>query len=366
MNLNKDNIQTQALDVIKNYIRCGVNISMGVGKTRLALKHYLYINSQVLPDDPITKVLVVIPKLSVIESWKKEMDFLNINKDNFEFTTYLSLIKKEPEDYMAVYLDECHNLLSKHIGFLGNFRGWILGMTGTPPVRTSSIKYKLVNSFCPIVYNYTVDKATDDSILNDYKIYIHKLELSPHNNLTKKKRDGGFWKSSEVKDYNYHTRKVSSSSGKAKQFASIMRMKAMMDYTTKEVYVRRMLNKIKDKVIVFANTQKQADKLCKHSFHSKNKSSEENFQLFCDGRIDQLSCVLQLSEGVNIPNLKQGIIMHAYGNERKTAQRIGRLLRLNPDETAICHILCYKNTVDEKWIGDALKSFDQNKIINYG
>ena len=34
--------------------------------------------------------------------------------------------------------------------------------------------------------------------------------------------------------------------------------------------------------------------------------------------------------------------MHAYGNERKTAQRIGRLLRLNPSESAVCHILCYK------------------------
>jgi len=35
-----------------------------------------------------------------------------------------------------------------------------------------------------------------------------------------------------------------------------------------------------------------------------------------------LSSVMQLSEGVNIPNLKQCIIMHAYGNERKSSQRI--------------------------------------------
>ena len=54
--------------------------------------------------------------------------------------------------------------------------------------------------------------------------------------------------------------------------------------------------------------------------------------------------------------------MHAYGNERKTAQRIGRLLRLSPDQTAICHILCYKNTMDEKWVQQALKTFDQSKI----
>ena len=71
---------------------------------------------------------------------------------------------------------------------------------------------------------------------------------------------------------------------------------------------------------------------------------------------------MQLNEGVNIPNLKQGIILHAYGNERKAAQRIGRLLRLNPDEKAIVHVLCYKETIDEKWVTDALEGFDQSKV----
>ena len=57
--------------------------------------------------------------------------------------------------------------------------------------------------------------------------------------------------------------------------------------------------------------------------------------------------------------------MHSYGNERKTSQRIGRLLRLNPDDVAICHILCYKNTVDEVWLANALENFDKTKIDYY-
>ena len=71
---------------------------------------------------------------------------------------------------------------------------------------------------------------------------------------------------------------------------------------------------------------------------------------------------MQLNEGINIPELRQGIIMHAYGNERKSAQRIGRLLRLNPDEKAIIHILCYKHTIDEKWVKTALEGLDASKI----
>ncbi len=60
--------------------------------------------------------------------------------------------------------------------------------------------------------------------------------------------------------------------------------------------------------------------------------------------------------------------MHAYGNERKAAQIIGRLLRLNPNEKAIVHILCYMGTVDEKWVKEALEGFDQSKVLwkNYG
>jgi superfamily II DNA or RNA helicase len=83
---------------------------------------------------------------------------------------------------------------------------------------------------------------------------------------------------------------------------------------------------------------------------------------FKSGEIDKLSCVLQLSEGVNIPNLKQGIIMHAYGNERKSAQRLGRLLRLNPTEKATVHILCYDDTVDVAWVNQALHDYDDSKI----
>ena len=57
--------------------------------------------------------------------------------------------------------------------------------------------------------------------------------------------------------------------------------------------------------------------------------------------------------------------MHAYGNERTSSQRIGRLLRLDPNDTSTCHILCYKNTQDQVWVKNALKDFDSSKIKYY-
>jgi superfamily II DNA or RNA helicase len=85
--------------------------------------------------------------------------------------------------------------------------------------------------------------------------------------------------------------------------------------------------------------------------------------MFKNDEIQLLSAVEQLSEGVNIPGLKSGIIMHAYSNNRKASQKLGRMLRLNPDDTAEVHILCYRDTVDQDWVKNALSHLNQEKII---
>ena len=359
---NRDIVQADALDIAIENKRCGLGISMGVGKTRIAIRHLQRRFNQFI------QVLVVIPKHSVAQSWVDELNDLGLEHliDHITFVTYLSLNKKNPDDYDIVYLDECHSLKESHELFLSKFNGRILGLTGTPPKNITSEKGRMVQKYCPMKYLFGVDKATDSKILNDYKIIVHELELSKLPTLRKKNKAGGVWFTSEVKDYNYVLSRVhEASTPKQIQFARIMRMRALMDYASKESYVKSLIKNINAKCIVFANTQKQADRICSHSYHSGNPRSEENLELFSDGRIDKLSCVLQLSEGVTIPKLEQGIIMHAYGNERKTSQRIGRLLRLNPDETAICHILCYKGTQDEHWVNQALQTFDADKISRY-
>ena len=358
----REEVQKQALDLAVNNKRCGLGISMGVGKTRIAIQH-LQKNY-----DAFIRALVVIPKLTVMDAWLEELMKMGLSDKligHIQFVTYLSLNKKNPNDYDIVYLDECHSLLDSHSAFLSEFKGKILGLTGTPP-RKGTEKYKMVNKYCPIVYNYSVDEATDSNILNDYKIIVHELQLSKLKTHKKKSKNGGFWYTSEKADYDYFTSRVGDAqTQKQKQFASIMRMKAMMDYPTKEAYAKGLLKNIDQKCLVFANTKKQADRMCDHSYHSGNKNSEENLELFSDGRINKMSCVLQLSEGISIPDLKQGIIMHAYGNERKTSQRIGRLLRLLPYEQSICHILCYANTIDVKCVNSALSTFDQDKVHFY-
>jgi len=354
--VDRDKVQAEALKKTIGINRCGLGLATGVGKTLVALNHLESHYS------PLLNVLVVAPKLSIFDSWRAEAKKFDKEKllTRATFTTYLSLNKQNPKDFDIVYLDECHSLLDSHRQFLNEYNGKILGLTGTPPKYANSEKGKLVNQFCPIVYEFVTDSAVDNNILNDYQIIVHELELSTKNNYLVEMKDKSF-RTSEQKNYAYWCNRIDSTTGNM-HIVRVMRMKAMMEYPSKEIYAKLLFASIKEKCILFANTQDQADRLCEYSYHSNNVDSEANLEMFKDGLITKLSSVMQLNEGVNIPNLRQGIIMHAYGNERKAQQRIGRLLRLNPDEKAIVHVLCYKHTVDEKWVKSALETLDQSKI----
>ena len=353
----REKIQDEALAAVLPLQRCGISGSMGIGKTLIGLRHMAANYTD------YCKFLVVASKKTILDEWvaeakKHKLEYLI---PHMHFTTYLS-INKQSQDYDVVYLDECHSLLFTHGSWLREHKGKILGLTGTPPRYETTEKGKMVAHFCPIVYEYETDEAIDDKILNDYKVIVHTLNMDPAKTMLIEK-NGKSWYASERGTYDYWTRRLAdSTSKKEQQIMSVMRMKAMMDFPSKEVLAAKLFNAMDEKCLLFANTQKQADRLCQHSYHSDNADSEENLIKFKTGEIEKLSAVLQLNEGVNIPELRAGIILHAYGNERKSSQRIGRLLRLNPDEVATIHILCYKDSVDEHWVKSALENFDQSKI----
>jgi superfamily II DNA or RNA helicase len=355
--MDRQDIQFEALAATDSKQRSSICLGTGVGKTLVGL-NYIERNST-----PLMRILVVAPKKAIFQSWKDDAEKFNMHHllGRIVFTTYLSLNKKDPKDFDIVCLDECHSLLDSHRGFLQLYKGKVLGLTGTPPRYKDSEKGKLVHEFCPVAYTFKADEAIENGILNDYQIIVHELYLSNQKNFPVNMKNKSFM-TSEVHNYSYWCNRLETGSGPV-HIMRVMRMKAMMEYPSKEYYAKKLFEDIQSKCILFANTQDQADKLCNYSYHSNNTQSEVNLDLFKNGKINKLSTVLQLNEGINIPDLKQGIIMHAYGNERKASQRIGRLLRLNPDDKAIIHILCYKDTVDEKWVKDALEGFDQSKIL---
>ena len=356
----REQVQQEALAVAKHNSRVGLAISMGVGKTYIGIQHMDWYLKNVNPD---AKFLVVAPKKSIFTSWFDDMNKFGMSylSDRTTITTYLSL-SKQGLYYDVIYLDECHSLLYSHDFWLSSFGGKIIGLTGTPPRFAKSEKGEMVEKYCPIRYRYITDTAVEDQILNDYRIVVHPVNLNRLSNYTVKTKTKS-WTTSEYNNYQYQSKALMGATNpKSEQYFRIMRMRGLMEYPTKEEYAKKLANTIKGKCIIFCNTQEQADRMCSHSYHSNNPNSEENLQMFKDGTISKLSCVLQLNEGVNIPDLECAIVLHAYGNERKAAQRIGRVLRLTPDKVADVHILMYHETVDKKWVEKALEDFDPEKI----
>lgn len=371
----KDQVRLEALDVLRKWKRGGVAISMGVGKTRLGLEHFQLVVNKVQNDQSrMARALVVAPVTNILEGWKKEAikwEMEHLLK-GMSYTTYRSLTKLNPSDYDVIYLDECQAIKQSHAFWLSKFEGYIIGLTGTPPKYANSEKGKLVNAFCPIRYEYLVKDAVNDKLLNDYKIIVHLLTLNSaktHKIEIKDKKGKKViksWYTSEEANYQYWTDALEETDDIANiKRLSIMRMKAMQTYNTKLEYASRLFKQVKNKCILFVNTQEQADQLCLHSFHANNKKSEENMKMFESGQIDKMTAVLQLSEGANIPGLRELIITHAFGNNRSAVQRIGRGLRLDPSDQAIIHVLCFKDTIDVQWVKEALADLDPSKIEWY-
>ena len=65
--ISRDKVQLDALDIAINNERVTLGISMGVGKTRIAINHLIKLY------DPFIRVLVVVPKWSVRDSWIDEL-----------------------------------------------------------------------------------------------------------------------------------------------------------------------------------------------------------------------------------------------------------------------------------------------------
>ncbi len=360
MNKTKGEITQEALAAVLAHSRCSAEVAMGAGKTRLGL---LYIQNFYEKNKNI-KVLVVAPKLSIFQSWKDEMIKWDMNHllDHVDYSTYLSLTKQQP-GYDILIMDEIHSALDTQREYLNNHQGRILGLSGTMPKYEYSEKGKIIEEFAPVVYRYSVDEAVENLILNDYRIIVHPLQLSKKRDLWKAKKGGGGWMTSEQDDYNSLSKWVfNASSPKEKHLSSIMRMSALKRYKTKEVYAKKLFNSIDSMVVAFCNTKEQAENMCSHAYYSGNRDSKKNLELFKEKKVTRLSCVLQLNEGINLP-VQESIIMHSYGNERKFSQRLGRNLRLNPDELGTIHVLVFSDTVDEKWVRAALSDFDETKII---
>lgn len=357
---NRDIIQAEAFQESIRHHRCGLDISMRVGKTKIGLMYLDHFFQNFI------RIAVVAPKTAIFKSWKDDIATFHYERlaSCITYVTYRSLTKLDPNQVDILVLDEFHSMLPSHLVFLKRYKGRILGLDGSPPDNEYSDKGKMMKYYCPIKYTYKTDEGVADGVLNNYRIWVHLLNLDPANTLKMTSKSGKTWYTSEVKSYAYWTEQVNDAqTPKAKNMAAVMRMKAMMGFPSKQVLTKKLIREISfKKLLIFTNTKEQADAITAVSYHSANKESASNLMLFSAGVFDIMACILQISEGITVNGLTTVLVQHSFGNNSKLAQRFGRGLGLDPNETSDLHVLCYADTQDVVWVNNALEYFDASKV----
>lgn len=374
MNINlRQEKQAEFVQQIKAYSRNGIaRLSLRLGKTFIAL--------QTIKEDEVT--LVCYPKIKIkTDAWEQDIKKFHYEHLPIVFSTFAGLKKlvKEGKTFSYIICDEIHKLSAAQRESLKQLRtGSILGLTGT--LRLGNQKGLKTALNLDVIVNYDLKDAIKDKIVKDYRLFIHFEELDIVNKTFQYKKRGELIWGTEREVYNFYTTQMDYFDEKTKKegntaqetLAATLGMKKYMGLRTNFLYnsptllrkSKELVERFKDrKTLIFSLRTEVADELAEDVYHSKNinEIAFEEFKLSDNGH---LSTVNMISEGVTITGLNTIICHTITSNTEDFQQKLGRGLMLSEVNDELCeiHIICLKNTQQERWTDEACKSLEQDKI----
>lgn len=319
------------------------------GKSKIALE---VLKSRFTPK---SKILIVIPRLVLINNWKAE--FIKWNMTDYlpavTFVTYISFPKKA-DNWDAVVFDEGHHLSERcrEALFSFNIKNVI--------ILSATVNRELKNDFkliFPDLYicKVSTKQAIKEEALPDPKVFLIPLVLDnkiENCEIIKNKSQKitlycsfkDRWKYKDVKNrkiiikctqkqyYDDITALINWYKGKT--FSEIFknlflrksgeRLKWLSDQKTS--FVKQLLKQLDDKrTLVFCNSIAQTEQLGKYCINSKNTKSREYLDKFNSGKINHITSCNILDEGVNLTNCQIGIYAALNSSERMIKQKLGKL-----------------------------------------
>lgn len=354
-------LQTKMTSVIIDNKKGLYAVSPRFGKTKAtidALKNFIDKN-----------VLISVPYENLISTWKKEFEkWDKFNANNIEYICHSSLDKfsRKGENFKPdiLIIDEIHTALSfSRLNAIRRFNPErLIGLSGS--LGQKHINLLKTNLDLNILYEYTVDESVEDGIVKDYEIHIHRVPLDISRTYVKQYKrskvshtemDMNLILSTEV------SKAMDEGNPTRTKFAALARARFLYNLRSKNEKAIQLLNGFPGRCIVFTQLSAVADSICNHSHH--NKSRNNSLELFLEEKIQKLSVVNMTDMGITFPNLHKAILVSIQASEDKAIQRILRTMTLDENHPkAQIHIVISAGTQEEKWLKNAIKSFDQNKI----
>ena len=364
-------------------------LGTGVGKSRIALELLNQIN-------PTGKILIVIPRLVLIQNWKDEFIKWGYEKylPQVEFVTYVSLPKKAGEQYVLKILDEAHHLSERclqAIPYIKSEYNILLSAT----IKSTLIPV-LKNIFSDLyTYRISLSTAIENEILPEPKIIlipftlnntsyteIYRVQIKNPNRrtITYQQWLKGKWKylrletkpygvdvvCTQQQKYNEIQGYMDSINKKSKSKKDVLTLKQLgkerlqMLAEIKSDFVKQLLKYLKNyRTLTFCYDIKQTKELGKYCINSQNKRATEYLDMFNQKKIKHITACNQLNEGVNLTDCKYGIFVNYNVSEICYLQKQGRLLR---HKEPVFLLPFYKNTKEQDIVAEMIKDYDKSLI----
>lgn len=367
----KDKIQKEAIEAWKKHGYWNIlAMCTGSGKTRVGILAC----QMAVSHNPDANILIVTPTEKLRDvGWKEEFKkwkATRIYTKNVDTVCYASLSKIEKATYSLVIMDEVHNLTEPKLAFFfdnKNIIKSVMGLTATPPQDED--KVDIFNDLkLSIAYKYTLEQGVNDGVVAPFNITVIKVPLDRKDHYIKKSSKSKEMVTETIKYANYaHVIRMLQYSSKPQdkqtlKFMYMNRMRLIYNFKSKLVAAQKILKKyfVGERSIIFSASIKQAEALCKNSYHSQ--TNDDAFNKFVKKKLNKLSAVKKLNEGENIPDLDSILVVQLTSKDKDIIQRIGRAVRWRPNHEAKVWILVSEGTQDEKWCDKALADFDPNRI----
>lgn len=394
----------------KNKFNGILEMATGTGKTITAISAMVKVIEHCNLNNFPCGIVIVVPYKSLLEQWTKYLSRFNIfpimcydnknlwinsikvkidafnnniiknlfiittnatfNRD--EFQNLLSYIKN---DYILC-IDEMHHAATEN--YLSNLPRECklrLGLSATLQSNHNKKNMdKLINYFDKIVYTFDMKRAIEEGFLTPYyyyPIFIELTEEERYEYLKLSKKIGKFMSICDEDDecltslLMKRARIIASAQNKLKVLKS---MKKYVENTHFNIFYCGDKIENNDKYIYKVNRIVANDLGLKtHTFTSEEHKYERQkiLQDFKDKKLDAISAIRCLDEGIDIPDLRRAFILSSSTNPKEFIQRRGRILRKAENkEFAEIYDFIVVSSLDQEYIrGLSYEELDIEKRI---
>lgn len=342
-------------------------------------------------DNP-NSVLIVVPRIALINNWKEE--FIKWHKESYlnkvTFSTYAGIHKTTANKYDVCIYDEGHHITERVLDLKPRaIKNIILSAT-----INKDAKWILSHHFKNLhTYSIKLNQAIEYNVLPDPTIYLLPMELNPtlkNETIVVHPKGRNGVTCDYDKRWNYIKDKTRKVNVKCTQLQKYYELNKEIEYWKKRYMVTRndaiknkwlflagnrlkwlsslkysklihLLEYLEDeRVLVFCNSIEQSEDLSTYCINSKNKNSIQYLEDFNKGKINHITAVNMLNEGMNLRNCRIGIWGVINSSEIMNIQKVGRILR---HKSPILIIPYYKSTREAELVTKMLESYNKDLII---